>query len=308
MNDLLTAIMSFIGQFTVASFVSIAIFVIMVLFVGRHFFKAPWGVLVNSILIFGLLLLLWPSLLFGINGFWLNDIPNNDIEKLGQYGDSFGALTAIFTASAFLVLCLTLIAQQEELRLQREELKKSRETFDGQKKVMALQLFETTLFNLLQQHHQILSSYSLPPSNDPGGNRIEYKGIHALRVFINRRRRNITSMGIFYEFFDKPDFNNEMFVLQNLYYNVCSLIEHVEEDTSGFIDKNKYKKIISRQLYLDEKVLLCIICWKLKDDNMKSLFWDYVFGKQELNKQELKVMGFKESLIQEINTYFNPNP
>ena len=223
--------------------------------------------------------------------------PFNGIEKLGQYGDSFGALTAICTAAAFLVLCLTLIAQKEELRLQREELKlqrkemeKSRETFDGQKKVMALQLFETTLFNLLQQHHQILSSYSMS----------DEKGIHALRSFINLRMQftHIESMKIF-----NTSVNNQILVLQNLYYNVCSLIEHVENDAPDFIDKNKYKKIISRQLYLEEKVLLCVKCWKLKDDNMKSLFWDYVF-----DNQELEVMGFEKPLIDEINTYFNPNP
>ena len=258
--------------------------------------KKLWAIF-WAILAFGAafsLLYFWPTILFRI------DPSFKDIATLGQYGDSFGALTAMFTAAAFLVLCLTLIAQKEELRLQREELKKSRETFDGQRKVMALQLFETTLFNLLQQHHQILSSYFRREMSPARRNRnnvlIEYKGIHALRVFINTYLRNIESMEAF------SAYHNEVLVLQNLYSNVCSLIEHVEEDTSDFIDKNKYKKIISRQLYLDEKVLLCLKCWELKDDNMESLFWDYIFG-----KQELEISGFSKSLIQEINAYFNPN-
>ena len=264
--------------------------------------KTLWAIL-GAILAVVILLVWHPFLRLLVHIFPF--FPFNGIEKLGQYGDSFGALTAICTAAAFLVLCLTLIAQKEELKLQREELKlqrkemeKSRETFDGQRKVMALQLFETTLFNLLQQHHQILSSYSLFSPSD----NIEYKGIRAVRVSIDGHLRGIEDIGIFANFFYHASFSNEIFALQNIYYNVCSLIEHVEEDTSGFIDKNKYKKIISRQLYLDEKVLLCVICWKLKDDNMKSLFWDYVFG-----KQELEVRGFKKSLIQEINTYFNPD-
>ena len=250
--------------------------------------KALWAIFL-AILVIGAvgaaisLLYFWPTLLIRISSF-------KEIAKLGQYGDSFGALTAIFTAAAFFVLCWTLIAQQEELRLQREEMKKSRETFDGQRKIMALQLFETTLFHLLQQHHHILSSYS----------RSSNKGIQALRYRISTEMKNapIESMRTFYAFF-----NSDILLLQNLYSNVCSLIEHVEEDTSGFIDKNKYKKIISRELHLDEKVLLCVKCWKLEDDNMKSLFWDYVFGKQKLD-----VLGFNGSLIDEINTYFNPNP
>ena len=250
--------------------------------------KTLWAILAAVILLY-----IWPIVLRLL----VYIFPFKDIAILGQYGDSFGALTAMFTAAAFLVLYLTLTAQKEELKLQREEMKlqrkemeKSREIFDEQKKVMALQLFETTLFNLLQQHHQILSNYSLSSR----------KGIQALRFCINRETRltHIGSMRTFY-----TSFINEILVLQNLYYSVCSLIEHVENDAPDFIDKNKYKKIISRELHLDEKVLLCVKCWKLKDDDMKSLFWDYVFG-----KQELEVRGFTESLIQEINTYFNPNP
>ena len=259
--------------------------------------KKLWAIL-GAILVIGAigatlsLLYFWPTILVRI------DPSFKDIATLGQYGDSFGALTAIFTAAAFVVLCWTLIAQQEELRLQREEMKKSREIFDEQKKVMALQLFETTLFNLLQQHHQILSGYSLMFPRSPHDNTlIEYKGIQSLRLFINIELLHIKSMETC------PVFDYEILVLQNLYSNVCSLIEHVENDAPDFIDKNKYKKIISRELYLEEKGLLCLKCWKLKDDNMKSFFWDYVFG-----KQELEVMGFRKSLMQEINTYFNPKP
>ena len=246
--------------------------------------KTLWAILAIVILAV-VILLFWTN----VFNFLVHIFPFKEIATLGQYGDSFGALTAIFTAAAFVVLCWTLIAQQEELRLQREEMKKSREIFDEQKKVMALQLFETTLFHLLQQHHQILSSYSLS----------SLKGIHALRAGINNKIR-VTRAGSMETFY--TSFINEIFVLQNLYYNVCSLIEHVENDAPDFIDKNKYKKIISRELHLDEKVLLCVKCWKLKDDNMKSLFWDYVFGKQELES-----MGFTKPLIQEINTYFNPD-
>ena len=245
--------------------------------------KTLWAILGAILAV--VILLVWPPFLRLL----VHIFPFNGIEKLGQYGDSFGALTAIFTAAAFLVLCLTLIAQQEELRLQREELKL-------QRKVMALQLFETTLFNLLQKHHQILSSYAMRQWSEHI--LIDYKGIEALRFFINAHLLRIKNMETCY-----ASFNHKILVLQNLYYNVCSLIEHVENDAPDFIDKNKYKKIINRELHLDEKVLLCVKCWKLKDDNMKSLFWDYVFG-----KQELEVMGFTESLIQEINTYFNPNP
>lgn len=45
-------------------------------------------------------------------------------EKLGQFGDSFGALTALFNALAFAGLIVTVILQSRELSLTRREMKK----------------------------------------------------------------------------------------------------------------------------------------------------------------------------------------
>lgn len=50
-----------------------------------------------------------------------------DMESRGQFGDMFGAISALFSGFAFLGVIYTIFLQQEELSLQREELKLTRE-------------------------------------------------------------------------------------------------------------------------------------------------------------------------------------
>lgn len=66
--------------------------------------------------------------------------------SFGTFGDSFGALTSLFTGLAFVGLIITLRQQKlqiemqrEDLKLQRDEMKAAREELSGQKEQMALQ-------------------------------------------------------------------------------------------------------------------------------------------------------------------------
>ncbi len=49
-----------------------------------------------------------------------------DLEQRGQFGDQFGAITALFNGLAFLGLIFTIYQQHIELGLQREELAQTR--------------------------------------------------------------------------------------------------------------------------------------------------------------------------------------
>jgi hypothetical protein len=51
------------------------------------------------------------------------------INKSGVFGDSFGALTALFSGLAFGGMIVTILLQSKELKLQRYEIRKSREEF-----------------------------------------------------------------------------------------------------------------------------------------------------------------------------------
>lgn len=85
------------------------------------------------------------------------------LEKSGQFGDSFGALTSIFTALGFLGIAYTIYLQnkqmkiqmdmlknqQEELALTRDEIKGQKIEMDIQNRISRVQQFETTFFNMI---------------------------------------------------------------------------------------------------------------------------------------------------------------
>lgn len=78
------------------------------------------------------------------------------LEDWAQFGDFFGgALGPTFAFFSFLALLHTIVLQNRELRLTREELSDSREIADQQKKSIILQRLETTFFQLLTLHYKV---------------------------------------------------------------------------------------------------------------------------------------------------------
>ncbi|MYB66895.1 MAG: hypothetical protein F4X75_00150 [Gemmatimonadetes bacterium] len=67
--------------------------------------------------------------------FWL--FP--DIGARGQFGDTFGAVNALFAGLAFAGIIFAIILQKKELELQRQELKETRDEIRGQKEQLQAQ-------------------------------------------------------------------------------------------------------------------------------------------------------------------------
>ena len=78
-------------------------------------------------------------------------LPTNCNGERGQFGDMFGAITALFTGLAFAGLIITIL-------LQSQELKETRHEFKQQNRTLIFQRFENTFFNLISVHHQIVDS------------------------------------------------------------------------------------------------------------------------------------------------------
>lgn len=70
--------------------------------------------------------ILWISSYFLLTAAFAG-VAKGDIETIGAFGDSFGALNALFSGLAFLGVILALILQKQELQAQREEIRNSRE-------------------------------------------------------------------------------------------------------------------------------------------------------------------------------------
>lgn len=75
---------------------------------------------------------------------------------VGKFGDMFGAVNALFSGLAFIGIIITILMQSQELELQRQELKGTRQEFKIQNETMTKQRFENTFFQMLSLHHEIV--------------------------------------------------------------------------------------------------------------------------------------------------------
>lgn len=85
--------------------------------------------------------------------------PYTTHKELGPIGDWLGgSSTPLFTLASFLVLVAALMAQMAELRATREEFTKQNEESRVQNKLLSIQRFENTFFQMVSLHHQIVNS------------------------------------------------------------------------------------------------------------------------------------------------------
>ncbi|QEG39384.1 putative phage abortive infection protein [Roseimaritima ulvae] len=82
----------------------------------------------------------------------------------GEFGDMFGASNALFSGLAFLGVVVAILLQSQELALQREELKSTRQVLSDQRNEMktqnaalAKQQFQSMFFQMVSLHNQIVN-------------------------------------------------------------------------------------------------------------------------------------------------------
>ena len=112
-------------------------------------------------------IILWAAYLSII---WISNWPL--AEDKGEFGDTFGALNALFAGLAFAGVIYAILLQRKELALQRQELKLQRKTLEateveirGQKEqlqaqnqTLQKQNFESAFFQLLGLYNDIVGS------------------------------------------------------------------------------------------------------------------------------------------------------
>lgn len=118
----------------------------------------PW-----LLLSFSIVIILWSIYIIWFP-YW---IPN--LGRRGQFGDSFGAINALFSGLAFACVICTLIFQMKELRLQRKELENTQQVMKGQEKQLEAQNrtlqhqnFESSFFQLLSLYNSIVDTMEIP--------------------------------------------------------------------------------------------------------------------------------------------------
>ena len=214
---------------------------------------------------------------------WL--FPNIGVR--GQFGDTFGAVNALFAGFAFAGIIFAIILQKKELELQRQELKETRDEIRGQKEqlqaqdqTLKKQNFESSFFHLLSLHNEIVSSMMIIEYGSHGLQDIEYSGRRffiylnrELKKSYNEKKRDsqesiatLTSTEIKEEikavceqFFDKcqPHVGH---YFRYLYNTIKFVDEHEFFDNKSFIHKKLYTNLIRAQLSSTELGLLFYNC------------------------------------------------
>jgi hypothetical protein len=98
----------------------------------------------------------------GVTLYWYDD--------RGTFGDMFGAINALFSGLAFAGIIVTILLQRQELELQRKELTETRKEFETQNTTLKVQRFESTFFNLLNNHNRLISEFSVKDKINEGTN------------------------------------------------------------------------------------------------------------------------------------------
>ena len=197
----------------------------------------------------------------------------SELEK-GKFGDTFGALNALFAGLAFAGVIYAILLQQKELALQRKELKLQRKTLEateveirGQKEqlqaqnqTLQKQNFESSFFQLLTMHSEIVNSMKTP-SDKPSGREC-FRSLlislqNTLEIAIDR---NLPQTEVFNATYEEEFLSQfQPYVghyFQHLYNIVKFVHEHEFFDEKEFKEKKRYTNFIRAQLSSNELGLL----------------------------------------------------
>ncbi|NMR34756.1 hypothetical protein HIO71_11115 [Chryseobacterium aquaticum] len=203
----------------------------------------------------------------------------------GIFGDMFGAANALFTGLSFTGLIITILLQRQELKETRDEFIKQNETLINQK-------FENTFFNLINNHHQIVSDMRSKEYTMKQGQKFytyfEGRAVfeHMFSILLNNLDDDISTYDIKYlDFYRKFGYKFIHYV-KNLY----QIIKLVDENDFNVVDHEKQKlKYIS------------IIWSQLSDHEIALLFYHTSYDNGQKN---FKTLIEKHSLFKDINELF----
>ncbi len=167
--------------------------------------KMSISIVFSIIIVFGLFIGFWM-----LNRYWYSIPPT-----AAEFGDSFGAVNALFSALAFAGIIITILLQRKELALQREELantrlelKKSAEAQEASQKALNWQvsfMAKQTLLSSYKTMHDYevkkLGS-SIPKVRGEAGKNMS--------VFFSKMEKLLIEIEHEKLFFDNPDIKNEI--------------------------------------------------------------------------------------------------
>ena len=198
----------------------------------------------------------------------------------GTFGDSFGVVNALFSGLAFAGVICAILLQKKELELQRQELKDTRAEIKGQKETLQKQNFESSFFQLLSMHSEIVNSMEIKyGKTDYSGRKCFGHMLEMLEYdYYNPQppNRNQEDLNALYEQF----FANYQPYVGHYFRHLYNVVKFVHEHE--FFDrkeckekeckeKKRYTNFIRAQLSSDELGLLFYNCLSNRGAKFKDL-------------------------------------
>lgn len=265
--------------------------------------KILWGLLL--FLLLSVVSILWFYMPFT----WLSCFFSDSDIGTAQFGDRFEAVNALFAGLAFAGVIFAIILQWLELGLQRQELKNTRTEIRGQKETLQKQNFESSFFQLLGLHNDIVNSMEIQDRVCSGrecfGHLLEHLQKMIYREVYLRVAQSseddplqIERLNTQYEEF----FRLHQAFLGHYFghlYNVVKFVhEHEFFAQKGLKEKKQYIKFIHTQLSNNELGLLFFhgLSDQETEPEFKNLVEKYAFF-QYLSSEVLIAADYRAQLV-----------
>ncbi|MGE6664482.1 hypothetical protein [Paenibacillus xylanexedens] len=208
----------------------------------------------------------------------------DDWSERGTFGDTFGAINALFSAFAFGGLVYTLFIQRYELSLQRKELEMQRkevarngDQLEEQKNIMIEQSFENTFFKLIELHYTIVQSLS----SHTGGGRA---AVHGKYVALSSALINIETKEQLVSRVNKV-VGDPMFSIAHYLNNIVCMLNLIKKHSRNLNQETKdseHAVILFSQFSKEEQYLLFYYFGCAEDERVRDLLPQFI-NVQELN-------------------------
>jgi hypothetical protein len=178
-----------------------------------------------------------------------------NFDELGPFGDFLAGTTVPFlTLSSFMLIAATLLMQQHQLKLQKEELKltreeysKTNEAFEEQNKTLSIQRFESTFFQMVSLHNDILKSMS---NGDKEGRKLFYDLQYVQKTRYKALKKNL----LLNTDLEENNINENLHIQYILIRLSYHFIFDKYQDSIGHYFRNLYRiiKFIKENKVIDE--------------------------------------------------------
>jgi len=179
----------------------------------------------------------------------LFNISDSD-EGRALFGDSFGMLNTLFSGLAFTGIITSIFLQSQELKETRKEIKGQKDEFVLQTKAMKKQIFDTTFFQLIQLHNEIVQSLKVKSGTGSRVTTVEgrdafsvlYKQNIIKGIYPDNANKNSLNINEFYLCFHK-EFGH---LVGHYFRNIYQILKYI--DSSDIENKKFYTNLIRAQL------------------------------------------------------------